>query len=356
VALQHRRVHEARAVADLDLVVVEQHRLIRQWVLGLRREQANVAVDPVPVAGIDDHAGRRPARGAIEELAADRIRPHEPARAVTDAAEHPAEAELLGSHAVGAAHRQPSVLPLDVDEREAGLDAQGHQRLLPERADAVGGSGLEHRVEHGDCALGPDRDLEAEVSGIAGARQSHRRVGHLGGHMLEVGQRLGLGHQGSEHGPRARPLDGEHPVVAGHVLEVHPQTGRQLLEPRERGPAGGEQELVCGVTERHAVVHHESAVVAPGRVLRLPRPTGADVPHQRAGQEALGVRTGDPVLVQRRGVEDADRVADREVLVLRRMGVAQRRQLALPVGVETLAVELAQARMERRGRDHRCPG
>ena len=106
------------------------------------------------------------------------------------------------------------------------------------------------------------------------------------------------------------------------------------------------------MAEDDAVLHHEAAVVAPQRVLRLPGPAGADVADQHAGEEPLGVRAGDPVLEQRRGVEDPDGVADREVLVLRRVGVAQRRQVALPVRVEALRVELAEPRVERRGRDH----
>ena len=122
-------------------------------------------------------------------------------------------------------------------------------------------------------------------------------------------------------------------------------------EPAEDRPAGGEQELVGGVPEHHPVPHHVPAVVAPGRVLRLAGLALRDVADQRAGQQPFGVRSGDDVLVERRGVEDPDRVPDREVLVLRRVGVAQRRERALPVGVETLVVELAQPLVEG-GRAH----
>ena len=212
--------------------------------------------------------------------------------------------------------------------------------------------GLEHGVEHVDRAVLGHRQLEAEVTGVAGPAQRHRGVGHLHRHVVEVAERLRLRHQGAQHGARPRPLDGEHPVALGDVLELDPQAAPELLEPRQRRPRRGQEELVGRVPEHHPVVHHAALVVAPGRVLRLARPARLHVADQRPGQQPLGVRPGDEVLVERRGVEDPHRVPDREVLVLRSMGVAQRRQRALPVGVEPLVVELAQPRVER-SRAHR---
>ena len=230
---------------------------------------------------------------------------------------------------------------------EPGLDPQRHQGLLAERPDAVRPRRPPAlRRARRPPVLGHGQ-LEAEVAGVAGPAQRHRGVGHLDRHVVEVAQRLRLRHQRAEHGPRPRALHGEHPVALGDVLELDPHAAPELLEPRQRRPRRGQEELVGRVPEHHPVVHDVPVVVAPRRVVRLARPARLDVAHQRPGQQPLGVRPGDEVLVERRGVEDPDRVPDREVLVLRCMGVAQRRQRPLPVRVEPLVVELAQPRVER---------
>ena len=90
------------------------------------------------------------------QLAADRVAADEGAVVVAHAAQHPAHAELLGRDPVVVGEREPAVVPLDVDQRQAGLDAQHHQRLLAERPEAVAASGLEHRVEDVERVLGLD--------------------------------------------------------------------------------------------------------------------------------------------------------------------------------------------------------
>jgi len=48
------------------------------------------------------------------------------------------------------------------------------ERLLAERSQTVRAADLEDRIEHVDRVLGLDGDLEAEVTGVAGARQGDR--------------------------------------------------------------------------------------------------------------------------------------------------------------------------------------
>ena len=76
------------------------------------------------------------------------------------------------------------------------------------------------------------------------------------------------------------------------------------------------------MAEHDAVLDDEAAVVAPERVLGVAGRARPDVAGEHAGQEPLGVGTVDPVLVQRRRVEDPGAVADREVLELLRHLVA----------------------------------
>ena len=73
------------------------------------------------------------------------------------------------------------------------------------------------------------------------------------------------------------------------------------------------------------------------------------------GAEDVATSLGRPATAHTADVTDPDAVADGEVLVLGRVGVAQRRQVARPVGVEQLVVQLAQPVVERRRADHLAP-
>ena len=119
------------------------------------------------------------------------------------------------------------------------------------------------------------------------------------------------------------------------------------------GSARGQQELVGPAVLDHAVLQHEAALVEPGRVVGVPRRAAADVARQHAGQEPLGVPARDAVLVERRGVEDAGAVADREVLELVRRLVARHDHVAGPVLPEPGLVERAGPLVEGRRADHR---
>ena len=358
VALEHRGVAEAGDVADLlarAVRVVPQPLLPAERLLVLGGQLAGVAVQPVPVGPVDDDPGRGPPRGVVEQLAADRLAADEAPAAVADALEHPALAELLRRDPVVVGPGRAAVLPLGAGERQAGLDAQHHQRLLAERPEPVRPAGLEDGVQDLHRVVGRDGQLEAQVAGVAGARHHDRDRRELGLGEPEVRQVGDLGHQPGEHVARARALDGEHRVVVGDVLDRDAAAVLVRGQPAQHRPRGRHQQLVVALPEDDAVLHHEAAVVAPQRVRRAAGPQDAQVAHHHAGQEVDGLGTGDPVLEERRGVEDAHRVAHGEVLVLGGVGEAQRGQVPRPVGVEVLVVELGQALVERRRADHGGP-
>ena len=102
-------------------------------------------------------------------------------------------------------------------------------------------------------------------------------------------------------------------VISSMVTRSRPT---RSVEPGEVGLYGGQQELVRRRPQDDAVLDDEAAVVAPGRVLGVAWRAGPDVACEDARQEVLGVRTGDPVLVERRRIEHAGGVADREVFEL----------------------------------------
>jgi hypothetical protein len=130
----------------------------------------------------------------------------------------------------------------------------------------------------------------------------------------------------------------------------------EVLEVAEVRFGGGEEELVRAVAEHDAVLVDVAAVVAPDRVLGLAGLAAPDVAGEHARQVALGIGPGDPVLVQRRGVEHADRVADRDVLELLRHLVLVDDEVAGPMTPERGLVGGRHALVERRlSQHHRSP-
>src|SRR4051794_11138273 len=92
VALEHRRVHQARRVADLagrvvvDVVLVLDRRVI------LRRDEPRLVVVAIVVTPVEDEPGQLPARGPIPELPLDRRAGAESAIVVCPGPGHPTQA------------------------------------------------------------------------------------------------------------------------------------------------------------------------------------------------------------------------------------------------------------------------
>ncbi len=188
-------------------------------------------------------------------------------------------------------------MEVHVEEHQARLDARHVQRRHAE------GHHPATRPGPGDCVPDRDRvgrgrpDLEAEVAGVAGPRDEARDPGDRGLHHPEIGEVLRLGRDGGQQVTRVWPLHGQHAPLLGHVLDRRVQAAHEPLEIGEIRLRGGEQVLVLGDVEQHAVLDDEAAVVAPQRVLRMPDGALARIASQHASQESLRVRPGDSVLV-----------------------------------------------------------
>ena len=154
----------------------------------------------------------------------------------------------------------------------------------------------------------------------------------------------------------ARALEGERPDVVADLLDRHVEAADAVREVGEVGLGAGQQVLVLGRVQDDPVLDDEAAVVEPARVLGVARRAGADVAGEDAAKEGLGVLARDPVLVERARVEDAGRVADREVLELVGHLVAIGGQVAGPVAPELGLVERVRALVERGGPDHAVRG
>ena len=243
---------------------------------------------------------------------------------------------------------------VDRQQQQARLDAQHAQRRQPVWQDAVALERIPQCVPDGDRVRGLDPDLVAEVAGVAGPRDRHRPRADGARGDAEERQPCDRRNEPAEQVARAWALDGEGPDIQAHVLDAHAQAPDSIGQVRVVRLRRGEQVVVPPATLDHAILEHEAALVEPGRVLRSLRRAGANVAGQDAGEEAFCVRPRDPVLEERRGVEDARRVADREVLELVRDLVAVGRQVPRPVVPQAGLVERAEAVVEGRRVDHRC--
>ena len=226
------RVHQAGGVADalVALGAAVEHRLPGHGVLVLGHDQAALEVEPLELLPVDPQPDRRPARGAVAELALDRAAADErPVLAQRGAvlAQHPAEAELLGGEPLGVGEGVAGRGELDVDQGQPGLDPQHQQGVLAERAEALPVAGLDELVEDAERVVGLDEHLVAQVAGVAGAGDRDRGAADLGGREPEEGQVVDLGRQRGQDLARARPLDREHAVVRADVLDRDPEPSDQ---------------------------------------------------------------------------------------------------------------------------------
>ena len=121
-------------------------------------------------------------------------------------------------------------------------------------------------------------------------------------------------------------------MSSADVLDRDVVPADPVLEVGEVRLGAGEEVLVLAGVQDDAVLDDEAAIVEPARVLRVAGRACADVAGEDAGEERLRVLAGDPVLVERARVEQAGRVADREVLELVRHLVAVGREVARTSG------------------------
>src|SRR3954447_24779386 len=136
VALQHRRIHQARRIADLaPSVVIDEVLLVDRRVV-LRRDEPGPVVGPGVVVPVDEEAGQPPARGRLGDLSFDRASADEWSVVVGQTVQHPRPAELDRGRPVLVRPAEPARREIDVEQEQPGLDPKHVQRGESERQDA----------------------------------------------------------------------------------------------------------------------------------------------------------------------------------------------------------------------------
>ena len=356
VALKHGGVHEACGIADALVLVVVDHRFPRHRNLTRLGKQAVAGEEIEVVLPGDGDPHGAPARGAFHALADDRVAADEGTRRIIDPLEQPAQSELVGREALIGRERVAAGAELHVDQGQARLDARHPEGLVAIGTQAVRAPGIHEGVEDAQRAAGGDEQLVAQVAAESGAADGHGGVGDLGLGEAEVPQVGDVGGERLEDGARAGPLDRKRGVVLAAVDYLRIEGANELAQIAEIRLCCREQELVGRIAENDSVLHDVARVIAPDRVLRAPWLQRADIAREGVGEELLGIATADPVLVQRRRVEEACGVADGEVLVLGRQVVARRGEVARPVAPSLRLAELGEARVEGSVLEHGASG
>ncbi len=157
-------------------------------------------------------------------------------------------------------------------------------------------------------------DLEAQVAGVAGARNFHRDVAQSGLRKVEIlelrrAKRL---QDRPGHGPLQRQRGDRIRYISD--LDVH--AGGVVFEPAQVRLRRGHAEDVVAKTRDGTVVDHLAGVIAPWRVEHLTNLSLQDVARHDEIQEARGVATPDPILIERRHIEERRRRADNVIFTL----------------------------------------
>ena len=151
VPLEHRRVDERRAVADLArrrrrAPSTRRAAGARTWA-GTGRRRGTAGPSPPSRRRSPVVSQRDVPSTSSRRIASDPTKRREPSRTPRSIQPKPSSLGVTQSASLNASR---AVLPLDVDQGEPGLDAQRHQGLLAERPDAVVAPRLQHGVEHRD--------------------------------------------------------------------------------------------------------------------------------------------------------------------------------------------------------------
>ena len=254
--------------------------------------------------------GRAFALLALERAAADEV-------ALLVQAHRPVEPELVGR---GFLPVDPGVVGrvvVDLDHEEPGLDPRHVHRQDAAGHQAVVVAGDDQRVPDRERVGVVHPDLEAEVAGVAGARDRHRVAGQRVLHQAEVLERVErLRAAAVEDRARLRALQAQRRDLVGDLGDLDVQAHRVHRQPAQRRLGRGHAEALLGQARDGAVVEHLALVVAPAGVVDLPHRHLEHVAGRDPVQQARGVGPLDQVLHQRRDVDQRRRVADRPVLAV----------------------------------------
>src|SRR5258708_1355345 len=176
VLFEQRRPAAARRIADLLAVGVERHAHAPGGAWQARGE-ADLGVKALERIPLELDADELPLRTALlfggERLPAD--------EALLVETHGPGEVELEGRRKLAVDERLARRDVVDVDQHQAGFDARDVERQHAGRHDAVAAAGIHQRVPQRERMLAIGPDLEAQIAGVAGARDSDRDAAQSGG-------------------------------------------------------------------------------------------------------------------------------------------------------------------------------
>ena len=246
--------------------------------------------------------------------------------------DQPAEPDLVRRIGLVGVHRVAGAGVVDLEQDQAGLQADDVEGDHPGRPDAVWLAGDGQRVPHVDGSLGGDPQLIAEVAGVAGpadvdgrARDGRRAAPEV----AQVGE--GLARRRLEDGPAARPLERDGGEALADVLDLDVEPARVHRQPAVLGIRRGPAEAILGQAMDGAVVDDLAVLVAPRRVVDGAVPELGRVAGDDPVDELQGVAAADLVLVERADVDQGGLLADRVVLDVVEVGVDAGREIARPL-------------------------
>ena len=243
---------------------------------------------------------------------------------------------------------------IDVEHHQSRLDAGEVQGPHPRGRDPMRGAGLDQCVPQGGGLGCLDPDLVAEVPRVAGARDRDGDVAHRGLYEPKVLERGEVGGRDlREHGARERPLDRKRPDPLRDVLDQDLHSDRVHRQPAQGRIGAGKAERAFVESADGPVVDHLARDVAPRRIEHLADAKLRDVTRHHAIEQARGVTPGDPVLVERRDVDERGRVTDRGVLAVRMRIVRARHLVTGPAAPGLGAHQRRGAGVEGRRLQHR---
>ena len=165
---------------------------------------------------------------------------------------------------------------------------------------------------------------------------------------------MGLAHTACSSGPRGRPLQRQGRHLLGDVLDLHVQSARVRHQPAQVRMRRRPAIRLLGHPRHRAVVDDGAVLVAPRRVPDLADRQLRGVAGDDAVHEPRGAGAVQPVLEERRDVDQRARVADGVVLVVVVRLVGADRVVARPVAKAEAFGERRRPFMK--GRAHRHVG
>jgi hypothetical protein len=244
----------------------------------------------------------------------------------------------MGGVIVHVQHHEARLDPCDIERPDAG----GHDAVIAARS--------HQRVPHRERAGGRDPQLVAEVARVTGARNLEIHAGNAVVHRAEVPERVHrIARGGVQYGARQRTLQRERAERLGDLLDRHLHAEGIAVQPAQAGLRRRQAVVLLAEPADRAVVDHLAVPVAPARIEHLARPRPRHIAGDDAVQQPRRIGAGDPVLVQRRNVDERRGVADRRVLALVRELVAACGGVAGPAAPGLPLDQLCRARVKGRG-------